>query len=114
MDGLFGVGPAELVMIFVVALVVFGPKRLPELGRTVGSLTRRLRNASQEFQQEFQREMNRLDIEPNSADDDELPPYIYTPPANAETTDLDHQPHASETTAIINASPDETPPRQMP
>jgi sec-independent protein translocase protein TatA len=30
-------GPMELVIVLVVALVVFGPKRLPELGRSLGS-----------------------------------------------------------------------------
>jgi sec-independent protein translocase protein TatA len=68
-DGLFGVGAPELVVIFVVALLVFGPKRLPELGRTVGSLTRRIRNASYEFQQEFHRELNRVEEQPEEPQD---------------------------------------------
>jgi sec-independent protein translocase protein TatA len=31
-----GIGPTELVIVVVLALIVFGPKRLPELGRSVG------------------------------------------------------------------------------
>ncbi len=32
----FGIGPAELLALLLVALLVFGPKRLPELGRSLG------------------------------------------------------------------------------
>ena len=32
----FGIGPAELLVLLLVALLVFGPKRLPELGRSLG------------------------------------------------------------------------------
>jgi Tat protein translocase TatB subunit len=37
------IGPLEILVILVVALVVFGPKRLPEVGRQVGSAMRELR-----------------------------------------------------------------------
>ena len=37
------VGPAEILIILVVALLVFGPQRLPEVGRQVGSALRELR-----------------------------------------------------------------------
>ena len=37
------VGPAEILVILVVALLVFGPQRLPEVGRQVGSALRELR-----------------------------------------------------------------------
>lgn len=39
-------GPAELLMILVVALVLFGPRRLPELGKTVGQALRSFRQAT--------------------------------------------------------------------
>jgi sec-independent protein translocase protein TatA len=38
------VGPLELVIIMVIALVVFGPKRLPEVGRSVGNGIRELKD----------------------------------------------------------------------
>ena len=31
-----GIGPMELIVVLVIALVVFGPKRLPDLGRSLG------------------------------------------------------------------------------
>jgi sec-independent protein translocase protein TatA len=33
----FGIGPLELVIVLVIALVVFGPKRLPDLGKSLGT-----------------------------------------------------------------------------
>ena len=48
---MFGIGPLELVVILVVALLVFGPKRVPELARTVGRGLAEFRRASQDLRQ---------------------------------------------------------------
>jgi len=55
---IFGVGPLEMLVIVGVAFLVFGPKKLPELGKTLGQATRSFKVAAQEFQNEIQREMN--------------------------------------------------------
>jgi len=39
------VGPLELVIVFVIALIVLGPKRLPEVGRSLGSSMREFKDA---------------------------------------------------------------------
>jgi sec-independent protein translocase protein TatA len=39
------VGPLELVIVFVIALIVLGPKRLPEVGRSIGSSMREFKDA---------------------------------------------------------------------
>ena len=44
------VGPSELVLVFFAILVLFGPKRLPEIARTVGKIVRDIQRASREFQ----------------------------------------------------------------
>jgi len=52
-----GVGPAELLIIFIIALIVFGPGRLPELARTLGKAMRELRRMSLEVTAEFAKEL---------------------------------------------------------
>jgi sec-independent protein translocase protein TatB len=42
---MFDLGAQELIVIFIVAFLVFGPKRLPELGRTLGKGIRELKTA---------------------------------------------------------------------
>jgi sec-independent protein translocase protein TatA len=39
------VGPLELVIVLVIALIVLGPKRLPEVGRSIGNGMREFKNA---------------------------------------------------------------------
>src|SRR3954469_12918763 len=41
----FGIGPVELIIVLVIALVVFGPKRLPDLGRSLGGGMREFKNS---------------------------------------------------------------------
>ena len=48
----FGIGLPEMAVIAAIALVVFGPKRLPELGRTLGRTLRSFQSASQDFEKE--------------------------------------------------------------
>ncbi len=46
---MFDIGFQELILILVVALLVFGPRRLPELGRALGRAMREFRRATEEF-----------------------------------------------------------------
>jgi sec-independent protein translocase protein TatA len=41
----FGIGPLELIIVLVIALLVFGPKKLPELGRSLGSGMREFKDS---------------------------------------------------------------------
>jgi sec-independent protein translocase protein TatA len=40
-----GIGPMELIVVLVIALVIFGPKKLPDLGRSIGSGMREFKNS---------------------------------------------------------------------
>jgi len=50
-------GFPELILIFVVALIVFGPKRLPEIGRTIGKALGEFKKASDELKNTIEREV---------------------------------------------------------
>lgn len=54
---MFGLGPAEVILVLVIALIVFGPGRLPEIGQAVGKSIREFRTASSEITQELSREI---------------------------------------------------------
>ena len=45
---MFGLGMPELILILVIALVVFGPAKLPEMGASIGKAIREFRNATRE------------------------------------------------------------------
>jgi sec-independent protein translocase protein TatA len=57
----FGIGLPEMGLIMVVALLVFGPKKLPEIGRSLGKAIRGFQEASKEFENEFKKEANQLE-----------------------------------------------------
>jgi len=58
---MFGLGLPELIVIFVIALLVFGPKKLPELGKSVGRAMAEFKKASQEFQESVREEMKQVE-----------------------------------------------------
>jgi TatA/E family protein of Tat protein translocase len=60
------VGPQEMIVIFLVALVLFGPKKLPELGKTIGKALTEFRRASNDLKATFEREMHNLERETDS------------------------------------------------
>lgn len=61
---MFGpLGVPELIFIFVLALLIFGPKRLPEMGRTIGKALGEFRRATSDLKSSFDAEMS-LEEEP--------------------------------------------------
>lgn len=60
---MFGLGLPELIVIFVIALLVFGPKKLPELGKSLGRAMAEFKKSSQEFQDSMHEEMKQVEKE---------------------------------------------------
>ncbi|HEX6262105.1 MAG TPA: twin-arginine translocase TatA/TatE family subunit [Actinomycetota bacterium] len=74
-------GFGEIIVILLVALLVFGPRRLPEIGRTVGKSLREFRRATTNLKAEFEQD---LDVGPPRR----TPARRRRPPtANGETSE---------------------------
>ncbi|MDX2214655.1 MAG: TatA/E family twin arginine-targeting protein translocase [Oculatellaceae cyanobacterium bins.114] len=58
---IFGIGLPEMALIMVLALLIFGPKKLPEIGKSLGKAIRGFQEASKEFENEFKKEAERLE-----------------------------------------------------
>lgn len=58
---MWALGPAELAMILVVAIFIFGPKRLPELGQSLGETLKSFRSASNSDQKQLSSESEKRD-----------------------------------------------------
>ena len=66
---MFGLGIPELIVIFVIALVVFGPKKLPELGKSIGRAMAEFKKASEDFQESVRTEMREVEREASVKED---------------------------------------------
>jgi sec-independent protein translocase protein TatA len=58
---IFGIGLPEMALIMIVALLIFGPKKLPEIGRSLGKAIRGFQDASKEFETEFKKEAEQIE-----------------------------------------------------
>ncbi|MGH2711476.1 MAG: Sec-independent protein translocase protein TatB [Actinomycetota bacterium] len=57
------IGFGEIVIVLLFALIIFGPKRLPEMGRTVGRGLKEFRKAAADLRQELETDEIRKDLE---------------------------------------------------
>ncbi len=53
----------EIVFIMLLALILFGPRKLPEIARTIGKVMAEFKRASQEFQGQIHEEVRKMDLE---------------------------------------------------
>lgn len=62
------IGMPELIVIFVIALVVFGPRKLPELGRSLGQSIAEFKRATNELQRSLENEIANEKVEKAAPD----------------------------------------------
>jgi TatA/E family protein of Tat protein translocase len=103
----------EMIFLFFLALILFGPKKLPEMGRQIGRLMNEFRRASNEFRSQIESEMNaaQSDVKPQI-----LPPLkeplgaiasrIFNPPSGADQQSDEPKPAAmaTESAAVADKS----------
>jgi sec-independent protein translocase protein TatA len=102
----FGIGLPEMALILVLALLVFGPKKLPEIGRSMGKAIKGFQDASREFEEEFKKEAENLEKtvkSPMKASLEPDPPKALTPKEAAEQAEV------TETETAEAAEAQETP-----
>ncbi len=90
---MFDIGVQEMVLIMALALIVFGPSKLPELGKMIGRAMREFRRASEEFRStvETNLKIDEIDSPPSSAyapwkPEAVSPVAAVTPPVPGEAT----------------------------
>jgi sec-independent protein translocase protein TatA len=64
----FGIQPIHLIIVAIVALLIFGPARLPEIGRGVGKALNEFRRSAKEMGGSFIEEINQTDATNNQSD----------------------------------------------
>ncbi len=100
---IFGIGLPEMALIMMVALLVFGPKKLPEIGRSLGKAIKGFQDASKEFEDEFKKEAARIEktvTEPIKA-------TLETPTPKALKPDAENEADGSAASDVASVTPEE-------
>ena len=87
-------GVPELIVIFVVALIVFGPKKLPELGKSLGKGLAEFRRASNELKSTIEEEVRAIEAEPPTHRSSEPEPEQAAKPDPQTESKLDSKTHS--------------------
>lgn len=116
---MFGIGPMELVVIVVVALLIFGPQRLPEFARTLGKGLAEFRRASNDLRQTLALDELQNDLRKTANQLTSPPPPVARPAQAGDTLPPGPGDAAAGATAASAMSPANPPawkdhPGQLP
>ncbi|MEN9226629.1 MAG: TatA/E family twin arginine-targeting protein translocase [Thermostichus sp. HHBFW_bins_43] len=128
-----GIGLPEMLVIFTVALLVFGPRKLPEIGRTLAKTLRSLQDASKEFETQLNKEARELEkatraataaaaapkastaatkAQPKTQSEEAPAETLPAPLAEAEPAPLSSDSSASDAEPAVAAVPEDVAPPQ--
>ena len=91
-------GFPEMIFLFLFALILFGPKKLPEIGRQIGRALNEFKRASNEFKAQIESEISQLDLENNRQT---ILPPVQAPVGSVASGSLP----ARQRSPLPNASP---------
>jgi sec-independent protein translocase protein TatA len=83
------IGPAEMLMVAVIALIIFGPQRLPEIARTVGKAIAEFKRQATDLRSEFESGLNDDEL---PEDEKPAPPEVVAPTPGAPAAEADTVP----------------------
>jgi sec-independent protein translocase protein TatB len=92
---------SETIFLFFLALIIFGPKKLPEIARTVGKALNEFKRASNEFKAQIEQEISHLEVENKQTI---LPPSQAPEGATGRSRYADAELHHVETPALTAAA----------
>jgi len=106
---MFNIGLPELLIIAAIALIVFGPNKLPELARAFGRAMREFKKATEEVKESFEAETKDLEEFKHTLTDEnllaDLAEQVSSPePATEETSTHPEPPVPAETPPLEEAS----------
>jgi len=94
---MFGpIGGPELLLILVIALIVFGPRKLPEIGKSMGKMMAEFRRASNEFKRTIEDEVEAEKHSPPPPTSTPAPPATEVPGSDAPVPPVEAAPPAAE------------------
>jgi len=103
---MFDIGLQELILIFVIALLVFGPKNLPQLGRSLGRAMREFKKASAEFESTIRTNLQIDEIDsPPAPAPDPAPLEVATSPTAAPALGEPTNPLAPASDSVATEAP---------
>jgi len=87
---MFGIGMPELILILALALIVLGPKRLPEIARALGKGMAELRRATEDLKDEFRHVEDDFNSSPQATPKDD--PLLSSTPSSSTKTEETSKP----------------------